>query len=475
MKIQLFNTLTKRKETFKPLNGKTVLYYTCGPTVYDYAHIGNFATFVRQDLLKRVLEYFGFEVKHVMNITDIDDKTIARSKELGWTLKQLTDFYTKEFLKDMEALNIKPPTRLVPATSEIPEMIKVVSALIEKGYAYVKDGSVYFSVRKFKEYGKLSGIRVEDLKPGARVDVDEYDKENPVDFALWKKSKEEEIKRGIFWESPWGRGRPGWHIECSVIALKYLGETIDIHSGGIDLIFPHHENEIAQSEAYTGKQFARFWVHCEHILVDEKKMSKSLGNFYTLRDLLEKSYDPIAIRLLFISCHYRRQLNFTFESLKQAEKNLEYLKNTIRRLKDVEESKDSKVKDESKGVEEELEKIKKKFLEYVADDLDMPKALAVLFEFLHDVNRILDEKKLSKSSAKKIIDFLLDIDKILGLKLDEVLREEIPVEILKMLEEREKLRKEKRYEEADAIREKIRAMGYEVEDTPSGPRVWRRR
>ncbi len=469
MKIKLFNTLTKRKEVFKPLNGKTVLYYTCGPTVYDYAHIGNFATFVRQDLLKRVLEYFGFEVKHVMNITDIDDKTIARSKELGWTLKQLTDFYTKEFLKDMEALNIKPPTKLVPATSEIPEMIKVISALIEKGYAYVKGGSVYFSVRKFKEYGKLSGIGVENLKPGARVDVDEYDKENPVDFALWKKSKEEEIRRGIFWESPWERGRPGWHIECSVIALKHLGETIDIHSGGIDLIFPHHENEIAQSEAYTGKQFARFWVHCEHILVDGKKMSKSLGNFYTLRDLLEKGYNPIAIRLLFISCHYRRQLNFTFESLKQAEKNLEYLKNTIRRLKEVKESKDSK------EMEEELEKTKKKFLEYVADDLDMPKALALLFEFLHDVNRILDEKKLSKTSAKKIIDFLLDIDKILGLKLDDVLREEIPEEILKMLEEREKLRKEKRYKEADAIREKIRAMGYEVEDTPSGPRVWRRR
>ncbi len=469
MEVKLFNTLTKRKEVFKPLTGKTVLYYTCGPTVYDYAHIGNFATFVRQDLLKRVLEYFGFDVKHVMNITDIDDKTIARSKELGWTLKQLTDFYTKEFLKDMEALNIKPPTKLVPATSEIPEMIKVISALIEKGYAYVKDGNVYFSVRKFKEYGKLSGIRIEDLKPGARVDVDEYDKENPADFALWKKSKKEEIEREIFWESPWGKGRPGWHIECSVIALKHLGETIDIHSGGIDLIFPHHENEIAQSEAYTGKQFARFWVHCEHILVDGKKMSKSLGNFYTLRDLLEKGYNPIAIRLLFISCHYRRQLNFTFESLKQAEKNLEYLKNTIRRLKEVKESEDSK------EMEEELEKTKKKFLKYVADDLDLPKALAVLFEFLHDVNRMLDEKKLGKSSAKKIIDLLLDIDKILGLKLDDVLREEIPEEILKMLEEREKLRKEKRYEEADIIREKIRAMGYEVEDTPSGPRVWRKR
>ena len=469
MEIKLFNTLTKRKEVFKPLNGKTVLYYTCGPTVYDYAHIGNFATFVRQDLLKRVLEYFGFEVKHVMNITDVDDKTIARSKELGWTLKQLTDFYTKEFLKDMEALNIKPPTKLVPATSEIPEMIKVISALIEKGYAYVKDGSVYFSVRKFKEYGKLSGIRAEELKPGARVDVDEYNKENPADFALWKKSKEEEIERGIFWKSPWGKGRPGWHIECSVIALKHLGETIDIHSGGIDLIFPHHENEIAQSEAYTGKPFARFWVHCEHILVDGKKMSKSLGNFYTLRDLLEKGYNPLAIRLLFISCHYRRQLNFTFEGLKQAEKNLEYLKNTIRRLKEVEES------ENSKEIEREIEKTKKKFLEYIAEDLDMPKALATLFEFLHVVNKMLDEKKLGKSSAKKIIDFLLDIDKILGLKLGSVLREEIPEEILKMLEEREKLRKEKRYEEADAIREKIRAMGYEVEDTPSGPRVWKKR
>ncbi len=465
IKVKLFNTLTRKKEIFKPLKGKTVLYYTCGPTVYDYAHIGNFATYVRQDLLKRVLEYFGYEVKHVMNTTDIDDKTINRSKELGWSLKKLTKFYTKEFLKDMKALNIKPPTKLVPATSEIPEMIKVVKALVRKGFAYVREGSVYFSIKKFKDYGKLSKIKLSKLKPGARVDVDEYGKENPADFALWKASTPEEIKRKIYWISPWGKGRPGWHIECSVIAMKYLGKTIDIHSGGVDLIFPHHENEIAQSEAYTGKQFSRFWVHCEHILVNGKKMSKSLGNFYTLRDILNKGYNPLAIRLLFLSGHYRKQLNFTFEALKQAERNLESLINFLQRLKKINK------KGYDKTISESLEKMKEKFLKALADDLNTPEAFAVLFDFVHAVNKLIDENKIPKKNAREIIEAMLDLDKVLGLNLKKALIFRIPEKIKKLLEEREKLRKEKRYKEADAIREKIRAMGYEVEDTPHGPKV----
>ncbi len=465
IEIKLFNTLTRKKEVFKPLKGKTVLYYTCGPTVYDYAHIGNFATFVRQDLLKRVLEYFGYRVKHVMNITDIDDKTIRRSKELGWSLKKLTRFYTKEFLKDMKALNIKPPTKLVPATSEIPEMIRVIKALIKKGYAYVREGSVYFSVKKFKNYGKLSGIKLKDLKPGARVDVDEYGKENPADFALWKASTDEEIKRRIYWLSPWGKGRPGWHIECSVIAMKHLGKTIDIHSGGIDLIFPHHENEIAQSEAYSGKQFSRFWVHCEHILVNGKKMSKSLGNFYTLRDILKKGYNPLAIRLLFLSGHYRKQLNFTFNALRQAERNLETLINFLQRLKEIRKG------GYDKEIAKNLGKMKERFLKAIADDLNTPRAFAVLFDFVHEVNRLIDEGKVPKKNAKEIIETVLDIDRILGLDLKKAISARIPKEIKKLLEERERLRREKRYEEADMIREKIRAMGYEVEDTPQGPRV----
>ncbi len=465
IEIKLFNTLTRKKEVFKPLKGKTVLYYTCGPTVYDYAHIGNFATFVRQDLLKRVLEYFGYRVKHVMNITDIDDKTIRRSKELGWSLKKLTRFYTKEFLKDMKALNIKPPTKLVPATSEIPEMIRVIKALIKKGYAYVREGSVYFSVKKFKNYGKLSGIKLKDLKPGARVDVDEYGKENPADFALWKASTDEEIKRRIYWLSPWGKGRPGWHIECSVIAMKHLGKTIDIHSGGIDLIFPHHENEIAQSEAYSGKQFSRFWVHCEHILVNGKKMSKSLGNFYTLRDILKKGYNPLAIRLLFLSGHYRKQLNFTFDALRQAERNLETLINFLQRLKEIRKG------GYDKEIAKNLGKMKERFLKAIADDLNTPRAFAVLFDFVHEVNRLIDEGKVPKKNAKEIIETVLDIDRILGLDLKKAISARIPKEIKKLLEERERLRREKRYEEADMIREKIRAMGYEVEDTPQGPRV----
>ena len=468
IELKLFNTLTRRKEVFKPLKGKTVLYYTCGPTVYDFAHIGNFATYVRQDLLKRVLEYFGYRVKHVMNTTDVDDKTIRRSKELGWSLKKLTKFYTREFLRDMRALNIKPPTKLIPATSEIPEMIRVIKALIKKGFAYVREGSVYFSVKKFREYGKLSGIKLKDLKPGARVDVDEYGKENPADFALWKASSEEEIRRRIYWLSPWGKGRPGWHIECSVIAMKHLGKTIDIHSGGIDLIFPHHENEIAQSEAYSGKQFVRFWVHCEHILVNGKKMSKSLGNFYTLRDLLNKGYNPLAVRLLFLSGHYRKQLNFTFDALKQAERNLETLVNFLQRLKEIRE------KGYSEAVSRMTEEMREDFLRAIANDLDTPRAFAALFDFVHEVNKLADENKVPKRNAREIIKVVLDLDRILGLNLKKAVRARIPKEIAKLLEEREKLRREKRYAEADAIREKIRAMGYEVEDTPSGPKVRKR-
>ena len=464
MELRLYNTLTRKIEVFKPLKDNIVTLYTCGPTVYDFAHIGNFATFTRQDLLKRVLEYIGYKVIHVMNVTDVDDKTIRRAKEEGKSLKEVTEFFTNAFIEDMKALNIKMPTKLVPATSEISEMIKVISALIEKGYAYVRDGSVYFSISKFKDYGKLSKIDVSSLKPGARVDVDEYNKENPADFALWKKSTEEEIELGVYWDSPWGKGRPGWHIECSVIALKHLGETIDIHSGGIDLIFPHHENEIAQSEAYTGKQFARFWVHCEHILVDGKKMSKSLGNYYTLRDIISMGYDPLALRLLFLSCHYRRQLNFTFDALKQAEKNLEYIRNTIRKMREVREEKDDR------EVLELVERFKRSFLSRVLNDLDMPSALAELYTFLRKVNSC----NVGVHGARAVINALLDLDRILGLRLEEVLHEEIPEEVIKMLEERKRLRKEKRYKEADEIRERVRAMGFEVEDVGEDYRVYRK-
>lgn len=464
MELYIFNTLTRKKERFVPLQDGKVLYYTCGPTVYDYPHIGNFATYVRQDLFRRLLEYLGYEVIHVMNTTDIDDKTIKRSGELGWTLKQLTDFYTEEFLKDMDALNIKRPTRLVPATSEISEMVKVIQTLIEKGHAYVSGGSVYFSIETFPEYGKLSGISKEELKPGARVDVDEYDKEHPGDFALWKESTPEELERGIFWETPWGKGRPGWHIECSVIALKHLGETIDVHSGGVDLIFPHHENEIAQSEAYTGKEFCRYWFHCEHVLVDGRKMSKSLGNFVTIRELLEKGVNPVVIRLWMLSGHYRKQLNFTEDSLKQAEENLKNLVHFLRTLKDIQTDKyDQRVSDM-------LGKMKQEFLEALCDDMNTPKAFAVMYEFIHEVNKRMDI--LGKKNASEIIETFFDLDHILGLRLEEYVNAEIPKKVLELLEIRERLRKERNFEEADRIREEIRSMGYEVEDTPEGPRIW---
>ncbi len=466
MELYIYNTLTKKKERFVPLRDKKVLYYTCGPTVYDYPHIGNFATYVRQDLFKRLLEYLGYEVIHVMNTTDIDDKTIKRSVELGWTLQQLTDFYTKEFLKDMEALNIKKPTKLVPATSEIPEMIKVIQGLVEKGYAYVSGGSVYFSIEKFPDYGKLSGISKEDLKPGARVDVDEYDKEHPGDFALWKESTPEELERGIFWETPWGKGRPGWHIECSVIALKHLGETIDVHSGGIDLIFPHHENEIAQSEAYTGKEFSRYWFHCEHVLVNGRKMSKSLGNFITVHELIEKGVNPIVIRLWMLSGHYRKHLNFTDESLKQAEENLRTLVHFLRTLKDIQTG------EYNREVSEMLRKMKQEFLKALCDDMNTPKAFAVMYEFIHEVNRRMST--LGKRNAEEILETFFDLDRILGLRLEQYVNAKIPKETLELLEKREQLRKEKNFAEADRIREQIRSMGYEIEDTPKGPKVWPR-
>ena len=307
--IKFFNTLSGRKEEFQPFVSGEVKLYTCGPTVYDYAHIGNFRAYIFEDLLKRFLLFMGFKVTHVMNITDVDDKTIRGAAAQGISLAAFTEIYTKAFFEDIRTLQIAPADHYPRATEHIPEMVAMVKGLIRKGYAYKKDGSYYFSIGKFPEYGKLSKINIEELQPGQRVDADEYEKESVHDFALWKSKKEGEP----FWQTEIGPGRPGWHIECSAMSSKYLGETFDIHCGGVDNIFPHHENEIAQSEALWGKPFVRYWLHCHHLVVDGEKMSKSKGNQFTLRDLLSRNVDPLALRFLLLATHYRKTLNFTFE------------------------------------------------------------------------------------------------------------------------------------------------------------------
>jgi len=464
--MRFYNTLTRKKEEFKPLEKGVVRIYTCGPTVYDYAHIGNFRTYVFQDLLRRWLEYRGYKVIQVMNITDVDDKTIRGARREGISLKEYTERYIKAFFEDIKTLNIEKAEYYPKATEHIKEMVELIKKLLEKGYAYkAEDGSTYYDISKFKEYGKLSKIKIEELKPGARVKADQYAKEEARDFALWKAWDEED--GDVYWETELGKGRPGWHIECSAMALKYLGETIDIHSGGVDLIFPHHENEIAQSEAVTGKPFARFWLHSEHLMVEGRKMAKSLGNFYTLRDLLRMGYSPKAIRFLLLSTHYRQQLNFTFEALKAAEKTVERLQIFMERLKEANGT------GCGKQIDKLMEKVKEEFETALDDDLDINTALASLFEFIREVNKLIDENKLSKQEARMVRELMLKFDKVLGVIGEEEKEEGLPKEIMELIRKREEARKRKEWETADQIREKLREMGIIIEDTPTGTK-WRR-
>ena len=464
--IHFFNTLTRRKERFIPLEKGKVKMYTCGPTVYDFAHIGNFRAFIFEDILRRWLEYRGFKVTHVMNITDVDDRTIKAAREKRVPLKEYTDYYIKVFFEDIKTLNIKKAHYYPRATEHIPEMVALIKKLMEKGYAYRgDDGSIYYDISKFKDYGKLSKIKIKELKPGARVKIDDYGKEEAHDFALWKAWDEDD--GDVFWETELGKGRPGWHIECSAMSMKYLGETFDIHCGGVDNIFPHHENEIAQSEAATGKQFVRYWLHNEHLLVEGKKMSKRFGNYYTLRDLLAKGYDPKAIRYLLLSTHYRQQLNFTFEGLKAAKKTVDHLINFAHRLLEA----------NGKGCGEKLKTLiinaQKKFEEAMDDDLNITVALAVLFEFIREINKLLDENMLSKNEALQVYDLLMKFDMVLGV-IGDVRKEKkkLPKEAVELIKRREEARKVKDWETADKIREKLKSMGIIIEDTPQGVK-WR--
>lgn len=443
--MRFYNYLLRKVEKFKPI-GETVGLYTCGPTVYDYVHVGNWRTFVFEDILKRVLIFNGYKVKHVMNLTDIDDKIINKANEQKIPIKEFTEKYAKAFFADLEKLNILPADVYPRATESIDSMVDLIQKLLDKGIAYKGEDGIYFSVEKFDDYGKLSGLDKKNLKKGARVNDDEYDKESWTDFALWKfpsTSLRTSKREGEpSWSAPFGEGRPGWHIECSAMSIAEHGETFDIHTGGVDLLFPHHENEIAQSEAATGKKFVNYWMEGEHLLVEGEKMAKRLGNIYTLADIAKKGFDPLALRYLFLTAHYRSKLNFTWKSLEAAQNALNNLREEISEW------------DEPKVGCSEFEG---NFKEAINDDLDMPRAVAVMQEMI---------KSDYPASAKH--QSVLKMDEVLGLGLAELKKAQLPKGAEELIEKREEFRKAGNFEESDKIRKELLGMGVEVEDTSEG-------
>ena len=463
MPLKIYNTLTRKKEAFKPIMKGLVKIYSCGPTVYDFAHIGNFRAYVCVDILKRYLKYKGFKVKHIMNITDVDDKTIKGANKEGISLKEFTRRYEKAFFEDIETLNIDKADAYPRATEHIKEMVAIIKKLLKNGTAYKSEDGIYFDISKFKDYGKLSHTKLEGLEAGKRVKQDQYEKEQIQDFALWKMHDKED--GNVVWKTDIGDGRPGWHIECSAMSMKYLGEHFDIHAGGIDLVFPHHENEIAQSEASTKKKFVNYWIHNEHLLVDGHKMSKSLRNFFTLRDLLNKEYSPRAIRYLLLSANYRVQLNFTEEAVKAAENAVQRLDDFMAKLKEI------KNNYKNNDIDKLIQKTKKHFEDAMDDDLSISIALSHIFEFIKEINVLMMHDKIGKNNAKKIINFMQDIDKVLGILKEK--EEKLSPELKKLIEEREKARKEKDYAKADRIREELKQKGVILEDTKGGVR-WKK-
>lgn len=468
--MKLFNTETRSKEELISAEDGQIRLYTCGPTVYNYAHIGNFRTYVFEDLLRRTLKLLGFKVTQVMNITDIDDKTIRGALAENVSLETFTDRYTQAFFQDLETLKVEKAEHYPHATHFIPQMIEIIQGLLDQGIAYRgADQSIYYAIEKFPSYGRLSHLHLDDLKAGAseRVAADEYDKEHVADFVLWK-AYDPQRDGQIFWESSFGKGRPGWHIECSAMAMHILGKTLDIHVGGVDNMFPHHENEIAQSEAFTHQRFVRYWLHSEHLLVDHKKMSKSLGNFYTLRDLLARGYTGPQIRYLLLQTHYRTQLNFTFAGLDAAAKSLERIGDFIVRLRQITSMKSSG------EVESHLKKAELLFTEALSDDLNISPALAALFDLVREINTLCDADKVSKEEAHKTLYFLEKIDQVLAVLPLNTQQEEIPLELQKLFAEREKARAAKDWKTADKSRDAILASGYLIEDTPHGARLKRK-
>jgi cysteinyl-tRNA synthetase len=466
MALRFYNTLTQQVEDFVPLHGNEVRMYTCGPTVYNYAHIGNLRTFTFEDVLRRWLIARGYRLNHVMNITDVEDKIIRSALAQGKSIAEYTETYTKAFLDDAASLRLQRPERLVKATEHIAEMVDAVEQLQQKGFTYTSEGSVYYRIATFPEYGKLSHNDFSGIRAGARVDVDEYDKADARDFVLWKAKKNGEPS----WNTRVGDGRPGWHIECSVMAMKYLGETLDIHAGGVDLIFPHHENEIAQSEAITGRQFARYWLHSEHLSVDMQKMSKSVGNIYTLRDIVDMGYAPEALRYLLASVPYRKKLNFSLEGLKAASTSIERLRNYKLRLETAKlpEGADPEI-------EERTRESLRKFEEALDDDLNTAEALASVFEYVRDTNTMMDAGQFKGGNAAGALDLLARFDAIFDvLNPTEKSGGISDPEVDRLIAERTQAKKTKDFARADEIRKQLTDAGIILEDTKDGVR-WKRK
>lgn len=452
--------MTRKKEEFVPVEPGKAKIYACGPTVYNFFHIGNARPFIIFDTLRRYFEYSGLDVTFVQNFTDVDDKMIARAAEEKTSLKELGERFITEYYTDAKGLGIQPATVHPRATEHIGDIINLVKKLVESGHAYESGGDVYFDVSSFPEYGKLSGQSLEDLQAGARIDVTEV-KKNPEDFALWKAAKQGEDS----WDSPWGKGRPGWHIECSAMSMKYLGDTIDIHGGGQDLVFPHHENEIAQSEAATGKPFAKYWMHNGYINVNNEKMSKSKGNFFTVRDIAKK-YDLKVVRLFMLSAHYRSPINFSEELIMQAASAMARIKNCRDNLKHIAETGSTDKVD----VFKDICALENQFKKAMDDDLNTAEAIGVIFEYVRDINLAFEEGK-GAQSAKEALEALDKVLNVLGILPED---EKVPEEIMVLAQQRQEARKARDYAQADALRDKITALGYDLKDTPEGVKISKR-
>lgn len=463
--MKIYNTLTRKKDEFIPIDENEIKIYVCGPTVYNYFHIGNARPFVVFDTLRKYLKYRGKNVKFVQNFTDVDDKIINKAREEGVKAGEVSEKYIEEYYKDAKALNVEKASVHPKVTENMEEIITFVQGLVDKGYAYEVDGDVYYSTRKFKDYGKLSKQNIEDLESGARIEVGEK-KQDPLDFALWKAQKTDDE---LAWKSPWGMGRPGWHIECSVMSTKYLGETIDIHAGGQDLTFPHHENEIAQTEAQTGKPFANYWMHNGYITIDNEKMSKSKGNFFTVRDILN-DYDGEVMRFFLLSGHYRSPINFSRELMDQAKNALARMQNAKNNLNHLSQKGSGTITDEENKSFEELQKYREKFISAMDDDLNTADAISAVFEMIKDINTATKEGS-TKEFAEKCLSLLDELTGVLGLLRENKEESSIDDEIQTLVEERQAARKAKNFARADEIRDILKAKGITLEDTPQGIRI----
>ncbi len=461
MSLRLYNTLSRQKEEFVPITENEVKMYVCGPTVYNYVTIANLFAYIYPDILHRYFVYQKYNIKHIMNLTDVDDKTIKTSQEQSLSLDEFTQTYIDAFLQDLKDLNIQSPSQLTRATEYIPEMIKIIQKLLDEKYAYIgQDHSVYFSIVKFPEYGKLAHLDTSGLKVGFRIDHQEYDKDNAADFVLWKARTPQDGDN--YWPSPFGEGRPGWSIECSAMSMKNLGPTIDIHTGGVDLIFPHHENEIAQSECYSQQQFVHYWLHNEHILINGQRMGKSLHNFYNLQDVKNNKFSGRDLRYLYLGCHYRSKLNFTWDSLQAAHNVLKNIDNFVLRLRNV---KIETPNIPANSYESLFVSSENQFFDAIEDDLNTPKALAVMHNLIKKINILIDDDKIGQRIAEKTIELLEKFDHILGVIFVEIQsKSTIPATIEELAKKRQQARKKKDFKKADEYRQQIENAGYAVED-----------